>query len=60
VTDSKHKGKSRNDRPLARLAYAPPTLKEFGPVAALTQGGNGSVSEAAGMMMGTMDMKKRP
>ena len=59
MIDSKQATGPRNKRVPGRVAYATPTLKEFGPVAALTQGGNGSVSEA-NAMMGTMDMKKRP
>jgi hypothetical protein len=38
------------DQPGDRNAYAPPSLKEFGPVGALTQGSTRGVDETADMM----------
>ena len=38
------------DQPGDRNAYAPPSLKEFGPVGALTQGSPSGIDETADMM----------
>ena len=38
------------DQPGDRNAYAPPSLKEFGPVGALTQGSTSGVAESVDPM----------
>ena len=45
MADSKQEAKRHDDRLPGRQTYVPPTLKEFGLVGALTQGGAGSVAE---------------
>jgi hypothetical protein len=43
--------RNSNDLPSGRRSYAPPQLKVFGPVGALTQAGTGNASESMGMMI---------
>ena len=51
VEDIKKIAKQRNTLPAGHGAtYAPPELKEFGPVGALTQGGSSGGKEMADML----------
>jgi hypothetical protein len=48
--------RTSNDLPYGRRAYAPPQLKLFGAVGALTQAGTGMNSELMGMMVSSNTM----
>ena len=59
MADKKQESPLQDERSVHRVAYAPPTLKEFGAVGALTQGGAGSVAEMGmGMGMGGNPMRR--
>ena len=48
MVDIQNKAKRLDQRPVGRVAYAPPALKEFGPVGALTQSGTAGPNEMSG------------
>ena len=56
MTNSKRASPKNTGRPGTLNTYAPPRIREFGSVGALTQAGMGSVVEGAMMMNETMEM----
>ena len=57
--DAKQASKQQKTQPTDRVAYAPPKLKVFGPVGALTQAGSGVSSEAMSNGMASMSRNQR-